>query len=668
MFRITAAALLSAAAAHAELTATFTRDGQTDSRIDRLPALSVKPGEPPTPFLSAGPFEVVWTAKLSLPSRQRLAFSFEGSGNATLEVGGEEVLVREGDLAGESSETLRLNPGEHDFKLTYRSNEDGSAALRVFWEERSFPRQAIPPNAFASEPPETAVLGELQREGRMIFTQQHCAKCHAPEQGFPAGSMPETAEIGPLLFGIQDRVSEEWLRRWIADPHAIRPTTEMPDLIDASTGEGRQQVADLAAFLMSGPPAGETAATPDPALAKAGGVHFHELGCVACHSMPDRAEPDLENARVPLNNVALKWKPGALVSYLKNPAQFHTYTKMPDFMMSDEEATSIAAYLLEASDGKHTEIGVEFPEGDPKRGEEAAKALDCGVCHPGVPLSGQPAGPSLQAVFKADWMEKGCAAPPEKRGEGLPVLNLGDEDRKALAAFSKTGIEPLTRHTGSEFARRQIEALRCTACHTLDDQKNLLDLLHGDSKALAEHIEGLHERVDQTRPQLTYTGEMLYSSFIEAMLQGTADPRPRPWLGTRMPAFRAHAKPLAEGLARMHGYEPTEPEKLEVDPELAEVGKLLVGAEGFGCTTCHGVGDMKPTAAFEVEGVNFDQVPARLRYGYYHRWMDNPPAVTPGTKMPRYSDGDKSQRRDILQGDASKQFEAIWHYLHSLDD
>src|SRR5690606_33588038 len=106
----------------------------------------------------------------------------------------------------------------------------------------------------------------------------------------------------------------------------------------------------------------------------------------------------------------------------------------------------------------------------------------------------------------------------------------------ALAAFAKTGIEPLRRDTNSEFARRQIEALRCTACHSLDDQKNLLDLLHSDSAALVEHVEGLHERVDQSRPLLTYTGEMLYSSYIEQMLQGTADPRPRPWLGTRMPA------------------------------------------------------------------------------------------------------------------------------------
>ncbi len=39
----------------------------------------------------------------------------------------------------------------------------------------------------------------------------------------------------------------------------------------------------------------------------------------------------------------------------------------------------------------------------------------------------------------------------------------------------------------------------------------------------------------------------------------------------------------------------------------------------------------------------------------------------PGSKMPRYADGNKSQRGDILDGDASKQYEAIWNWLHSQD-
>jgi len=658
--------LLAAGSAEAGLTVTFTRDGQTDSRTDRLPALSIAAGQPVTPFLSAGPFEAVWSGKLVVPRRQRLVFSFEGGGSASLSINGDTVLSREGDLAGGASEMLRLNPGEHEFTLNYRSNDDGSANLRVYWEELSFPRQTIPPTAFAGEPTPAAALGGRQRHGRVLFTQHHCMKCHAPDTGLGTNPMPETTEIGPLLFGIGDRVNEEWLRRWLADPHTLRPGTRMPDLVDSSTPEGRQQAADLAAYFAASTMGAAMPAAPDPELARAGGAHFHELGCASCHTPPDQNQPDLDHLRVPLNNVASKYKPGALVAYLKQPDQFHTHTGMPDFMMSDEEAASIAAFLTAASEGRETALEIAFPEGDAARGEEVAKALDCGVCHPGVPLSGKPAGPGLDTIFKSDWASHGCAAPPGEQTTGLPVMNLNDDERHALAAFSKTGVESLGRDDPAEYARRKIEALRCTSCHTLDDQRALVDLVGADTRALIAHIEGYDERVDQSRPHLTFTGEMLYSSYSEKMIAGTAEPRPRPWLGMRMPAFRAFAKPLAEGMSRVHGYEPSAPARLEPDPQRVEIGKLLAGAEGFGCTTCHGVGDQQPTAAFEVMGTNFSIAPDRLREHFYHRWMDNPQSVTPGSKMPRYSENNQSQRPDILDGDAAKQFEAIWHYLHSV--
>lgn len=668
MLRYLTALLISSAVAHGDLTATFTRDGKTDSRVDRLPALNIREGEPVSPFLSAGAFDAKWEGKLVVPKRLRLAFSLEGSGSVKLMIAGKEVIAREGDFGGEPSANIRLNPGEHDFELSYSSNANGSAELRVYWEERSFPRQTIPPYAFASEPTPAATLGEQQRHGRMVFAENHCAKCHAPEAGFGVTPMAELTEIGPLLFGIGDRVSEEWLQRWLADPHALRPTTHMPDLIDASTEEGRQKTADLAAYFSASTMGGEVPADPDPALAQAGGGHFHELGCVSCHTPPDRDQPDLEGDRVPLNNVASKWKPGALVAYLKKPDQLHSHTRMPDFLMSDEEASSIAAFLISASKGKETKLDVEFPKGDAARGEEVAKALQCGVCHPGVPLSGNAAGPSLDDVFKADWLTEGCAAPDEKRRPELPIMNLNDSEREALAAFSKAGAESLGRDTSAEYATRQLESLNCNACHSQDDKRAIIDLVHGETKALTAHMAGLQERVDQSRPHLTFTGEMLYSTYIEKMLAGTADPRPRPWLGMRMPAFRSRALPLAEGMARIHGYEPKGPTKLEVDPALAEIGKGLIGSEaGFGCTTCHGVGDQKATAAFEVEGINFALTPDRMREGFYHRWMDNPQSVTPGSKMPRYSENNKSQRGDVLGGDAQKQFEAIWHYLHSFE-
>jgi mono/diheme cytochrome c family protein len=656
--------LLASSFAHSQLVATFSREGSTDTRMDRFPALSVPEGQPATPFLSPGRFEVTWTGKLVVSQRQRLSFSFDGSGGASLKIAGKEVLSRQGELAGEASEVLRLNAGEHEIELSYSSNADGSAAFRLFWEELSFPRQSIPPSAFRAEATADSQQGDLQRAGRMIVTQQNCVKCHASEAGLGVNAMPETGEIGPILVGAGDRTTEEWLRRWISAPHVLNPNSHMPALVDPTTTEGRQQASDLAAYLSTlklGAPTGEQ---PDPALAKDGGVHFHELGCVACHNPPDSGVADPN--RVPLNNVASKYLPGALVSFLKKPDAFHPFSKMPDFQLSDEEAQALASYLTETSAGRETKIEGEFPPGDAGRGAKVAEALHCGSCHPGLPIPGTVTNPSLETILKKDWMDSGCAAPSEKRGK-VPVLNLTDEDRAALDAFAKTGGESLRRDSPAEFATRQMEAQRCTSCHTLDGQPSLLSGLHGTTRPLIEHLPHLEERVDQTRPHLTFVGEMLYTSYLESILRGTADPRPRPWLGMRMPAYRAHASPLAEGLSRLHGLAPNAPEKLQVDPALAQIGGLLVGTEGFGCNTCHGLGGEKATAAFEVEGINLALSPDRLREEFYHRWMDHPNTITPGTKMPRYSDGSKSQRGDVLEGDARAQFDAIWHFLHGLE-
>ncbi|MGC4017204.1 MAG: c-type cytochrome [Luteolibacter sp.] len=663
MIRAAIITTLALATARGELAASFKAGEAADARLDRLPALLVKPGEPSTPFLAPGPFEVVWTGKLVLPERQRLAFSFEGSGTASLSIDGKPLLEESGTLGTKASDSTRLNPGEHDIAITFKSQPDGSGRFRLFWEERAFPKQSVPPTVFKTEATEPVTLGELQRQGRQLFSANHCAKCHVPANGLGATPMPETSEFGPLLAGEGERVTGEWLARWIAAPHQLRPATRMPALVDASKEEGRQQAADIAAFIASQKLGGEPGKPVDPQLAQKGGETFHTLGCVACHTLPSQTEPDRDHHRLPLNNVASKFQPGALAAFLKKPDAFHPSSSMPDFRLSEDEAASLAAFLTTASTGKETQLPATLPAGDLGRGEALVKSLHCGSCHPGLPMAEKTTAPAMEAIFGKDWTAAGCVAPPAKRGKA-PLLNLDDNERLALVAFSKTGSSPLTRDTPAEYVRRSITAQRCTACHAIDGKASLLDEVHTTSRSLVADLKHLDERVAQDRPQFTYLGEMLHASYIESMLQGTAEPRPRPWLLMRMPAFHSRAAAFAEGFARLHGIEPGKPGEVAVDPTVAEAGKKLVSAEGLGCVTCHAIGEAKSTAAFEVEGINLALLKSRVRDEYFHRWMDNPPAVTPGTKMPRYADGNQSQRTDILEGDAKKQYDAVWQYLH----
>ena len=114
-----------------------------------------------------------------------------------------------------------------------------------------------------------------------------------------------------------------------------------------------------------------------------------------------------------------------------------------------------------------------------------------------------------------------------------------------------------------------------------------------------------------------------------------------------------------------HGLPPVSPKEKQTNPQLADVGRKLVGVDGgFSCVACHGVKDRDPLQVFEAQGVNFSRVGERMQPDYFLRWMLDPLRVDPQTRMPDYFDEDaRSVLVDELEGDAKKQIEAIRQYL-----
>jgi hypothetical protein len=72
---------------------------------------------------------------------------------------------------------------------------------------------------------------------------------------------------------------------------------------------------------------------------------------------------------------------------------------------------------------------------------------------------------------------------------------------------------------------------------------------------------------------------------------------------------------------------------------------------------------MEALEVFESEGINLAYTGERLLPGYYHRWLLSPTTIDPQTKMPVYFDEGKSPLTDVLEGNADKQINAIWHYI-----
>jgi mono/diheme cytochrome c family protein len=186
--------------------------------------------------------------------------------------------------------------------------------------------------------------------------------------------------------------------------------------------------------------------------------------------------------------------------------------------------------------------------------------------------------------------------------------------------------------------------LNCRACHGQHEGFPPLDILGG-----------------KLRPEWSakfIAGEIPYKPRAET------HPRGEPWLFARMPAFKQWGRPLAHGMAALHGYPPQTTAE-QGDADLAQHGRKLVGKDGgFSCVSCHAVGRSPATDVFDSEGINLAWSAERLLPQYYRRWVRNPLSIDAQTRMPVYFDEEgRSPLTEILEGDGERQLTAMWHYL-----
>ena len=88
--------------------------------------------------------------------------------------------------------------------------------------------------------PSTSEAANAAR-GKLLFAAKGCGTCHANTRAV-AASGECCAGVGPDLSSYTN--DPAWLRHWLADPAAVKPGTQMPDL-DLSAAE----IEDLIAFL-----------------------------------------------------------------------------------------------------------------------------------------------------------------------------------------------------------------------------------------------------------------------------------------------------------------------------------------------------------------------------------------------------------------------------------
>ncbi len=600
---------------------------------------------------------------------------------------------------------VALEAGVHPLVAEF-TRLPGGARVELFWEAKHFRREPLPYDHLGHLPNQVpaglAADARIER-GRYLVEESGCVRCHASvkDNGMAKGLISRS---GPDLSRVGQRVRAGWLMRWLESPQRLRPGAAMPEMFRPDeTGRVERYAVTRYLVALGGP----VKADPKPIqrgsmLASMGRGErlYGKLGCIACHGSPEgeHAKPKEDVAPsfvfaaparlYPLTDLGGKTTPGCLAAYLKNPLTIDPSGRMPNMLLSNNEAEDLARFLCpskaeDAGDGlpeapKAEAMRAAFRRVDdradewaafrrlpvekqwPELGQRIVLDRGCNNCHTiapgGKPFATIQASASLEEIVQPAKQGSGCLAhEPDRRGSA-PRFGFGAEDHSAIRSFLRRGLDGAGTPVPIYTARNDLERFNCLACHSRDGDGGLsatvLEQLRRDENA--ENTEAVRP------PPLTGVGHKLRTPWARQVLLDGG--RARPWMGLRMPQFgEANVGRLPEALARLGGTEPDD----TIHPSMRtaakiEAGRYLVGKNAFGCISCH---DLAGIASTGTRGPDLARMNQRVRYDWYRRWLEQPQRIQPGTRMPAvFADG-KSTLDKVLGGNADAQADALWAYL-----
>jgi len=367
--------------------------------------------------------------------------------------------------------------------------------------------------------------------GREFVRRRGCATCH-DIPGIDDRGFIEQHKVGPSLARVGEKLNPEWIRVWLADPHALRPKTAMPRFRFA-----RGEADDIAAFLASLRNKG--APTPSEAPAARGNAGRAEeiaskYHCAACHHIDGLSLGPVE--RTDLRNVGphvlARVAGGAQTGQPLEGADglFHRDASSPRELVPDADRDPLltflagqvklpvaAAFVRPAPPSPHAFV----PAGP------AAKLVEekrCLTCH-SIRGTGGDIGPDLSfagSKLKRAWIVKFLQSPepirPINRAR-MPNLGLTEQESQTLADWIERDLktpEVDAKPPDLDLAFSFVGAAKvkspygCITCHQIG-------------------AEG-----GKVGPELTHVGSRLKASWIYHWIEN-----PKRWIPTvRMPVFK----------------------------------------------------------------------------------------------------------------------------------
>jgi mono/diheme cytochrome c family protein len=371
-----------------------------------------------------------------------------------------------------------------------------------------------------------AAKGDAVTAGQLLLGELNCVSCHAATDN---GLLRKQA---PILDHIGARVRVGHLRKFLRDPHTIKPGTTMPALFVADPARD-DKVEALVQFLAStGSPRQER---PHTSAVGFGRDLYHKVGCVACHGPRDAAgKPDkAPDSAVPLGELTGKYTIGSLAAFLESPQQVRPSGRMPK-LLQGREPRDVATYLLQGAKGDFLSKGTttfSYFEGSWDRLPDFGKMkpIATGIAN-GLDLTAARRGNDFGLRFEGFFLIE---------HEADYTFALTSDDGSRLQIDGKTAVDN-------------------DGVHAPQSKTGTIKLTRGMHKAIIDFFQ--------------------VGGGVELSVQMEA-----PGLGRHELADLLAATP--EGLKKREGPRKDDEDYIELRPELVEKGKALFASSG--CASCH---------------------------------------------------------------------------------
>ena len=232
------------------------------------------------------------------------------------------------------------------------------------------------------------------------MTEASCAKCHKQQVYIPKaanlnlayatyeragcyachktkGFDTDIRKPGPALRKISAKLSQDWVKNWIRNPRAVKPTTWMPRFWYNSNNSSPEdavrnevEINAITAYLFANSTEHQVAVkSPPRGDAKRGEETIKSVGCLGCHVVGEGKRAEVGPHRTfgqPLENIGNKASYEWTYDWVRDPKHFSPSTYMPNLRLTDGQVADVATFLMT----------LKGPQGDAAKATPDQKAVD----------------------------------------------------------------------------------------------------------------------------------------------------------------------------------------------------------------------------------------------------------------------------------------------------